>query len=150
MIQSGVYVASIYPALFAGTVDLLNDDIRMMLVDNTYEPDFDNDVDIGDVVASEVTGTGYTAYGQALTGLSVSYNEELKAVIFDANDPSWASSTITARGAVVYIKGTTDAESPLILYINFTENKSSTAGTFTVSIPASGILQAVNGRTSHL
>lgn len=52
---------------------------------------------------------------------------------FDAADASWASSTITARYAVVYDSSpSTDATRPLIGLLDFGSDVSSTASTFTV------------------
>lgn len=57
----------------------------------------------------------------------------------DFDDVSWSASTITARYAVVY--DTTPgsaATNPLILLVDFEENKASDNGTFSVSVPADG------------
>lgn len=60
-------------------------------------------------------------------------------VVFDAADPSWASSTITARYGVLYKSTGTGSTSPLIGYWDFGGNITSTNGTFTVVISANGI-----------
>ena len=62
------------------------------------------------------------------------------AVVLDAADPSWASSTITARYMVGY-DGTpgTDATRPLIVLVNFGADQSSSNGPFTVTFDSRGI-----------
>lgn len=60
---------------------------------------------------------------------------------FDAADPSWSASTITARYAVI-IDDTpsTSATKPLIAYIDFGADVVSTSGTFTVTLDPAGAL----------
>lgn len=61
-------------------------------------------------------------------------------VVLDAADPSWASSTITARYAVIYDSTPgTDATRPLIALINFGADVSSTAATFSITFDVLGI-----------
>jgi len=49
---------------------------------------------------NEVAGTGYTAGGNTLTGATISSSGTTAIVDFD--NTTWASSTITARGAMLY------------------------------------------------
>lgn len=79
----------------------------------------------------EVTGTGYTAGGQALTG-RLSLIDGTKAILtFD--NASWADSTITARGALIY-NDTVVGKNALVV-LDFGSDVSSTNGTFTVTMP---------------
>jgi hypothetical protein len=52
-------------------------------------------------ITNEVTGTGYTAGGAAVT-LSASLNTTTHVLTLTIGAVSWASSTITARKLVVY------------------------------------------------
>jgi hypothetical protein len=62
------------------------------------------------------------------------------ATVFDADDSTWASSTITARYAVLYKSGSgVGVTSPLIAYQDFGSDKVSTGGTFAVTWPSQGI-----------
>jgi hypothetical protein len=61
--------------------------------------------------------------------------------VFDADDVVWTSSTITARGAVLYKDTGTPSTSPLICYIDFGSNKSSNGADFTIQWSSSGILK---------
>jgi hypothetical protein len=48
----------------------------------------------------EVSGTGYTATGLALTGATVQRSGVVAYVSF--NSPAWNASTFTTRGALIY------------------------------------------------
>lgn len=61
--------------------------------------------------------------------------------VLDAADPSWSSSTVTARYAVIYDRTpASDATRPLIACIDQGAAISSTNGTFAVTFNAQGIL----------
>lgn len=114
--------------------DTTADRFKVMLVTSAYTPDFGTH-DFKADVTNEVTGTGYTAGGESLT--SVTLTQSAGTITFDADDVTWASSTITARGAVVYDSSLLNE--PLICYIDFGADKSSSAGDFVLSFNASGI-----------
>lgn len=113
------------------------DTIKLALVDNTITPNFDTHDQFVDLSSGEVTGTGYTAGGATLAGKSISISGG--DLDWDATDPTWASSTITARGGVVY--DNTLANDPLICLLNFGSDISSSSGTFTVTFAAGGFIQ---------
>lgn len=108
--------------------------IKCMLVTSGYAFDQENHTVKTDIT-NEVSGTGYTAGGAYLTSPTVA--EAARVTTFDAADTPWTSSTITARGAVLY--GAVAANNPLVAFIDFGENKSSDNGTFTIQWSASGI-----------
>lgn len=122
-----------------GSIDLDTDTIKVALVTSTYTPNQDTHVFFSDVT-NEVTGTGYTAGGAALAGKAVTQDDTDNEGVFDANDVSWTTATITARAAVLYKDTGTGSTSPLICYIDFGADKVSTAGTFTIAWNAEGIL----------
>lgn len=115
-------------------VDLDSDTLKIMLVTSAYTPDFGTH-DFKADVTNEVVGTGYTAGGETLTSLSLT--QSAGVITFDAADVTWSSSTITARGAVIY--DDTIASDPLICYIDFGSDQSSSSGDFVLSFSASGI-----------
>jgi hypothetical protein len=86
----------------------------------------------------EVTGTGYTAGGATLSGFSATIDTG-KSVLDFTTDPTWASSTITARGALIY--NSTKANRSVVV-LDFGADITSTNGTFTVTFPAA---TAANG-----
>lgn len=52
-------------------------------------------------ITNEVTGTGYSAGGAAVT-LTASLNTSTHVLTFSIGSVSWASSTITARKLIIY------------------------------------------------
>ncbi len=88
----------------------------------------------------EVSGTGYTAGGAALANKTVTQDNTDNEGVFDADDVTWSTSTITARGAVLYKDGGSAATRYLICYIDFGADKSSEAADFTLQWNAEGIL----------
>ncbi len=122
-----------------GGIDLDTDTIKVMLVTSSYTPDADTH-DYKDDITNEVTGTGYTAGGATLSGKTVTQDNTNNLGVFDANDVTWSSSTITARGAVLYKDTGTASTSPLICYFDFGSDKSSVSGDFTIQWNSGGIL----------
>jgi hypothetical protein len=122
-----------------GSIDLDTDTIKVALVTSSYTPDQDAHVFFSSVT-NEVSGTGYTAGGATLANKAVTQDNTDNEGVFDADDVSWTSSTITARGAVVYKSTGTASTSPLICYIDFGADKVSTNGTFSIQWNTEGIL----------
>lgn len=135
---SGAY-NSFKKALFDRTINLTGDTIRVALLTSAYTPNFDHDF-FDDVNAHEASGTGYTAGGVALSSRNITQDNTNDRAIFDAADASWPAATITARYGVIYKSTGTAATSPLIALIDFGENKTSTAGTFTIAFDTDGVL----------
>lgn len=123
-----------------GSIDLDTDDIKVMLVTDVYVPDQDAHTKRSDITG-EVVGTGYSTGGASLAGKAVSVDNTDNEGVFDANDLSWAASTITARGAVIYkARGGAASADELVCYIDFLADKVSTDGAFTIQWNAEGIL----------
>ena len=80
---------------------------------------------------NEVTGTGYTAGGATLSGFAVSLDTD--TAILDFADATWATSTITARGALIY---NSSQSNKAVAVLDFGADITSTAATFTVTMPA--------------
>lgn len=80
---------------------------------------------------NEVTGTGYTAGGDALT--NVTPTSTGTTGFAEYGDIKWTTSTITARGALIY--NDTAAGDPTLLVLDFGSDKSSSAGDFSVVMP---------------
>ena len=114
--------------------------IKVMLVTSSYAPNQDTH-DFVDDVTNEVSGTGYTAGGDALASKTVTLDTTNDRAEFDATDTTWSTSTITARAAVLYKDTGTPSTSPLIAYIDFGSDKISSGGNFTIQWDAEGILQ---------
>lgn len=120
-------------------IDLDSDTLKVMLCTSAYTPDQDAH-QYKSSVTNEVTGTGYTAGGATLGSVTVTYSAGTNTLTLDAADPSWASSTITARYAVFYDSTpATDATRPLIAFVDFGADVVSSGGPFTVTLDAAGI-----------
>lgn len=120
-------------------IDWDTDTIKVALCTSTYTPAQDTHDYFNDIT-NEVTGTGYTAGGATLASKTVTYTAGTNLTTFDAADVSWASSTITARYAIIYVDtGGAASTDPLIGYVDFGENVSSSAGTFSITWDAAGI-----------
>jgi len=123
-------------------IDFDSDTIKVALLSSAYSPNQDTHDYYDDVVANEVTGTGYTAGGATLASKTLTYDAANNVTILDAADVTWASSTITARYAVIYDdSGATNSQKALIGYVDFGSDQSSTSGNFTITWDATGILR---------
>lgn len=81
----------------------------------------------------EVVGTGYTSGGVTLAGFSATLQGSTGCLDFTA--PSWAASTISATGALIY---NSSKSNKAVAYIDFGGTITSTAGTFQINMPAVG------------
>lgn len=123
-----------------GALDLDTDTIKVMLVTSTYVPDQDAHTKRSDIT-NEVSGTGYTAGGAALANKAVTVDNTDNEGVFDADDVTWPSSTITARGAVLYkSRGGAATADELLCYLDFVSDKTSSGGTFQITVNVEGIL----------
>lgn len=120
-----------------GRINLLSDQINVTLHTSSYTPSLDHE-DYADVDNELPTANGYTAGGRALTGKTVGTVDD---GVFDADNVSWADSTLTARYGILRKYDATPANSYLIGYIDFLEDKVSSAGTFPITWSDSGILK---------
>ena len=123
---------------FSADIDIPAGTIKCMLVTSTYTPDQDAH-QFKSSVTGEATGTGYTAGGVTLTSKSLAYAASTNTFTIDAADVSWTSSTITARYAVIYQDTGTSSTSPLIGYVDFGADMSSSASTFALTWDAAGM-----------
>jgi hypothetical protein len=122
--------------LAKGLIDLDTDTFKMILTTSAYTPDQDTH-DFRNDVTNEVVGTGYTAGGATLAGVSVTYDAATNEVRISWTDPTWPTSTITARTAVIYkSRGGASSADELLAYCTEAGDIASTAGTFTVDLPA--------------
>ena len=122
----------------SGLIDLTGDTIKVALVTSSYTPDMDSHTAFSDIT-NEISGTGYTAGGATLGTITVTQDNTNDRAVFDAADTSWTSSSLTARGAVVYKDSGVDSTSWLISYKDFTSDQISSNGTFEIQWDADGI-----------
>ena len=89
--------------------------------------------------SNEYSGTGYTAKGNDLTRVDPSTSGT--TALTDFADSAWSSSTITARGALLF--NDSASGDPACLVLDFGADKSSSSGTFTVQFPAADASNAI-------
>jgi hypothetical protein len=77
-------------------------------------------------------GGGYATGGIALVGFTAALDTDTAYVDF-STDPSWANATITARGALIY---NASRSNKAVAVLDFGADKTSTNGTFLVTLPA--------------
>jgi len=120
-------------------IDLSSDTIKVALVTSAYVPSADNH-DFFNDITNEVVGTGYTAGGATLASKTTTQDNTNDRAVFDAAVVSWTTSSITARGAVLYKSTGVASTSPNICYIDFGTDKTSDGGTFQITFSVNGIL----------
>lgn len=86
---------------------------------------------------NEITGTGYTAGGQALTGVTVSSSGTVAYVNF-AN-ALWSPASFTCRGALIYNASKANRS---VAVLNFGADKSA-SNTFLITMPANSADTAI-------
>ena len=87
---------------------------------------------------NEVSGTGYTAGGATLAGATITLSGTTAFV--DFTDVTWTTSTITARGALIY--NSTKANRAIAV-LDFGSDKTSTASDFTIQFPTADATNAI-------
>ncbi len=87
--------------------------------------------------SGETSGTGYTAGGKILTGVTVLTSGTTAYV--DFADPSWDPAAFTARGALIY---NASKSNKAIAVLDFGSDKTATT-IFTVQMPANTATSAL-------
>lgn len=114
-----------------GAIDFDTDTFKVMLVTSTYTANKDTDTKRSNVT-NEVVGTGYTS-GGVTSACTVTKDTANDKVTLSFAAVSWATSTITARAAVIYkSRGGASSADELVAYVDFGGNVSSTAATFSL------------------
>jgi hypothetical protein len=138
---SGLFIATFTDVLDTTqlALDLDLETHKVAMFTNSITPDFSTNTAYGvsPYNANEVSGTGYTAGGVALTGTALS-ESPTGTIMWDATDVAWTTSTITnARAALIYADAL--AGNNAICLVNFGADYSTVAGTFTIQWAATGI-----------
>lgn len=124
---------SFWPDLGRADIDLAVDTFRVMLVTSSYTADKDAHDRRNDVTNEVTGGTGYTAGGATCT-ITIATNNSLDRTTYTFSSVNWPTSTITARGAVVYkSRGGASSADELVFYNDFGTNIITTGTTFTVA-----------------
>ena len=93
---------------------------------------------------NECPATGnYATGGMTITAYTIGSSTSTSWVTFSVN-PAWTTSTITARGAVIY---NSSKSNKTLCVLDFGADKTSTNGTFTVVLPTADASNALIGLT---
>ena len=87
----------------------------------------------------EVSGTAYVAKGNTL--VNVTPTSTSTTAFTDFGDSTWSSSTITARGAMIF--NDTASGDPSVVILDFGSDKSSSSGDFTIVFPTGDATSAI-------
>ena len=109
------------------TANLEANTLKVALFDNTATL---SSATTAYAIANEVTGTNYTAGGEAMTGVAVTLDGS--TAILDADNVTWANAPISAQAAVIY---NTNFSNAAIAVLDFLSVKTSTNGTFEIQFP---------------
>lgn len=118
--------------------------LKCMIVTAAYTPSQNTDQFVTTPIASEVSGTGYTARGNACATPTWSGPDGAGLLTFDASDPAiWtqnAAGFSNGRRAVFYYDTGTNGTSQLVAYSdNFGADLGNLAADFSVTINAAGL-----------
>jgi hypothetical protein len=86
------------------------------------------------------SGGGYTTGGETLTISQVPTTSGTTAFLSFSN-VTWSASTITARGALIYLSN--GSTNPSIAVLDFGTDQASTSGNFTISFPTADATNAI-------
>jgi hypothetical protein len=90
--------------------------------------------------SNETTGTNYTAGGNTLVIGSSLPGTSGTTAWADFDDSTWATSTITARGALIY---NSTSSNKAVVVLDFGSDKTSSAGSFTIVFPTADATNAI-------
>jgi len=88
--------------------------------------------------SNEVSGAGYSAGGATLTAVNPTVSGT--TAIVDFNDVTFSSSTITARGCLIY---NSSASNKAVAVFDFGGDKASSSSNFTITFPAADASNAI-------
>jgi hypothetical protein len=126
--------------LGSAPVNLSSDTIKVALCSSSYTPNIDSHSFFSDIT-NEVSNSGtYSAGGATLANKSTSQDNTDDEGVFDADDVTFTTATITARYAILYKDTGISSTSPLIGYVDFGADVTSTVGTFTIPWVSEGII----------
>ena len=82
---------------------------------------------------NEITGTGYTAGGELVTGATISTDTQTGTVYVNFDNVSWPGADFTARGALIY---NVTRSNKSVAVLDFGSDKTFTSTNNTVTMPA--------------
>jgi len=89
---------------------------------------------------NEITGTGYTAGGATITGVTINTDSNTNTVYINFNNVSWPGANFTARGALIY---NSTQSNKSIAVLDFGSDKTFTSTSNTVTMPVNAASTAL-------
>lgn len=129
--QTTSFKAELYQAIH----NLTTDTLKIALY--TANASLDSSTTAYDTT-NEITGTGYTAGGVTITGVTVNSSGYTAYVSF--NNPSWPSASFTARAALIYNSSKANRS---IAVLDFGSNKTVSSNTFLITLPTNNASDAL-------
>lgn len=121
-------------AIVTGAIDLDTDSFKMLLITSALTETEKDGFDFRNDIVNEVTGTGYTAGGAAVTLTVAAVDTANNDVEITCSSPSWPAATISAAAGIIYkSRGGASSADELLCHIDFGGTVVSTNGTFTVT-----------------
>ena len=127
MIEQGQTI-SFKTDLLGGIQNLSTDTLKMALY--TEEAPL-NKLTTEYITTNEIVGTGYTAGGKTLTGVTISSDSTSGVVYINFDSVTWDPAAFTCRGALIYNSSKSNKS---IAVVDFGSAKTTTS-TFTVAMP---------------
>lgn len=126
--------------LLQGSYNLTSLPLYVALVTSSYTFDADHDY-VSVIGTGEVGGVGYSTGGLAVSSPNVEEDDTGDQGVLWGTNIVWDGGTFTARAGILYgSSGLGFASDPLVAFYDFTEDKTVTAGTFTLQFNAAGML----------
>jgi len=117
--------------ILEGDIDIGGHTFKAMLLNSSYTPNPDTDDDKSDIVANEVTGTGWSAGGVTVTLAVAAVDTTNNRVYITVSDINETTVTLT-NGKHLVIYDDTHASDALLGYVTFDTALAPSAGPLTV------------------
>lgn len=120
--------------LIDGEINFDDDTFKAVLIDSTYTPNRDTDDDLADIIADEVTGTGWTTGGETLS-VTTGINTGSDYVYVNIADINLTGVTLSdAKHLVVF--DDTHEDDALVFLMTFDTALAPSAGPLDIDFPA--------------
>jgi hypothetical protein len=129
--QTTSFKAELYQAIH----NLTTDTLKIALYTNSATL---NETTTVYSTTNEITGTGYTAGGVVITGVTVNSSGYTAYVSF--NNPSWTSASFTTRAALIYNSSKANRS---IAVLDFGSDKTVSGNTFLITLPTNNASDAL-------
>ena len=140
-------MASVIPNEAKGSIlnnefDWAGNTYKLMLLTSSHTNNIDTQQYISDVSTNETSGTGYTAGGATVSGLTVTVDDATDTAFLDATNLTFSNVTITFRYGALYEDTGTPATSKIVAIIDFTgADLAPYAGDFAITWATDGIVK---------